>query len=46
MFDEVHGFALRGTFLIDADGVVRWSVVNASGEARDVAELSGALALL
>lgn len=29
------GFALRGTFLIDRDGVVRWSMVNGPGDRRD-----------
>jgi peroxiredoxin len=36
VFDEVAGCALRGSFLLDADGVVRWSVVNGIGEARDL----------
>ncbi|MCO1659531.1 peroxiredoxin [Pseudonocardia humida] len=29
------GFALRGTFLVDREGVVRFAEVNAVGEARD-----------
>jgi mycoredoxin-dependent peroxiredoxin len=36
VFDEGAGCALRGSFLLDADGVVRWSVVNGIGEARDI----------
>ncbi len=36
VFNPRKGLATRGTFLIDADGVVRWAVVNPTGEARDV----------
>ena len=39
VFDDRAGCALRGTFLIDADGVIRWRVVNGIGEARDLDEL-------
>ena len=35
VFNEAVGMALRGTFLIDVDGVVRFAEVNAPGEARD-----------
>jgi peroxiredoxin len=38
VFDDERGCALRGTFVIDAVGVVRWSVVNQTSDARDVAE--------
>lgn len=38
VFNPLEGLAMRGTFLIDADGVVRWSVVNSKGQARDVDE--------
>ncbi|MDD9207169.1 redoxin domain-containing protein [Georgenia sp. 10Sc9-8] len=34
VLDERSGFARRGSFLVDADGVLRWSVVTASGTAR------------
>ena len=36
VFNPREGLATRGTFLIDADGVVRWSVVNPKGQARDI----------
>jgi peroxiredoxin len=36
VFDETLGAAVRGTFIIDKDGVVRWRVVNAVGEARSL----------
>jgi len=38
VFNPHEGLATRGTFLIDADGVVRWSVVNPKGHARDIAD--------
>ncbi|HEU5486443.1 MAG TPA: peroxiredoxin [Microlunatus sp.] len=36
VFDEQAGCALRGSFLLDAGGAVRWRVVNGIGEARDL----------
>ncbi|MFI7699079.1 peroxiredoxin [Nonomuraea sp. NPDC049480] len=44
VFDESKGFALRGTFIIDGEGVIRWSVVNPISSARDVADYVKALA--
>ncbi|TNC22369.1 peroxiredoxin [Amycolatopsis alkalitolerans] len=48
VFNEAAGLAVRGTFLIDKAGVVRFAEVNQPGEARDqeawkkaVAELAG-----
>ena len=35
VFNEQAGLAVRGTFLIDTTGVVRFAEVNAPGEARD-----------
>jgi peroxiredoxin len=46
VFDESTGHALRGTFLIDADGVVRWRVVSARGQARDLQAYREAVAQL
>lgn len=46
IFDEDKGCALRGTFVIDRTGVVRWSVVNALPDARDLDEYVKALAAL
>ncbi len=40
------GFATRGTFLIDKDGNLAWSVVNSPGEARPLAAYQEALAAL
>ncbi len=44
VFDEAKGVAQRGTFVIDREGVIRWSVVNPSSQARDVADYVKALA--
>ncbi|EST22543.1 peroxiredoxin [Streptomyces niveus] len=46
IFDEDKGCALRGTFVIDRTGVVRWSVVNALPDARDLDQYVKALAAL
>lgn len=46
VFDETKGFAVRGTFVIDKAGVVRWKVVNPASDARDVADYRKALAAL
>ena len=46
VFSEEVGIALRGTFLVDRDGVVRWSVVNDIPDARDVDEYKKAIAAL
>lgn len=46
VFDEARGCALRGTFLVDGDGVVRWSVVNQLGDARSLDDYRAALASL
>lgn len=35
VFNDRAGAALRGTFLIDRQGIVRWSLVNPIGEPRD-----------
>lgn len=44
VFHEDAGAAVRGTFVIDTAGVVRWSVVNGIGDARDLEEYKKALA--
>ncbi|WP_298456835.1 peroxiredoxin [uncultured Cellulomonas sp.] len=36
VFDDARGRSLRGSFLVDADGVVRWAVVNPAGQARSL----------
>lgn len=44
VFDAERGCANRSTFVIDTEGVVRWSVHNAMPDARDLAEQSRVLA--
>ena len=46
VFNEDRGLALRGTFIIDKEGVLRWSVVNSPAEARSIADYKSALASL
>jgi mycoredoxin-dependent peroxiredoxin len=46
VFDPERGCALRGTFVVDRTGVVRWSVVNPIPEARNLDDYTRALATL
>jgi peroxiredoxin len=46
VFAEAAGRAERGTFLIDREGVLRWSVVNGPGEARPLGAYQEAIAAL
>jgi peroxiredoxin len=46
IFDEARGCALRGTFVIDKEGIIRWSVVNGLGDARSNDDYKAALAAL
>jgi alkyl hydroperoxide reductase subunit AhpC len=43
VFQESGGFSIRGTFLIDRDGVVRWTLVNGPSEKRDFGGYRAAL---
>ena len=44
VFDADAGCALRGTFVLDGDGVITWRTVNGIGEPRDLADVLGRLA--
>lgn len=46
VFLEDKGFATRGSFVIDKEGVIRWMVINGPGEARSADEYLEALAAL
>ncbi|QKW49677.1 peroxiredoxin [Streptomyces buecherae] len=46
VFDGEKGCAVRGTFVIDKEGVVRWTVVNGLPDARDLNDYVKALAEL
>lgn len=44
VFDDCHGCALRGTFVVDRAGLLRWQVVSAIADARDLDDCRLALA--
>ena len=46
VFNPRKGLATRGTFLVDAAGVVAWAIVNPEGEARDLADYRAAVGRL
>lgn len=46
VFNAERGLALRGTFIIDKQAVVRWNVVNSPAEARNINDYKSALASL
>ena len=46
VFEESRGCAVRGTFILDKEGLIRWSVVNGLPDARNLAEYKAALATL
>ena len=46
VFDEEKGCSVRGTFVIDKTGTVRWTVVNGLPDARDQGQYLAALAAL
>jgi len=46
VFDEVDGYARRGSFLLDAGGALRWSTVSAAGVARPFTAYRDAVAAL
>ncbi|MEI9906836.1 MAG: peroxiredoxin [Actinomycetota bacterium] len=46
VFNESRGAAIRGTFVIDKEGILRWQVVNGMGDARNIADYRSALAAL
>lgn len=46
VFDEAAGAALRGTFIVDRAGMLRWSVVNGIPDAREPGEYRRVLAEL
>ncbi|MCW2812313.1 MAG: putative peroxiredoxin [Friedmanniella sp.] len=44
VFDQAAGCSLRGTFVLDAEGRLRWQVVHQIGEPRALVDLLAALA--
>ena len=43
VFEQSGGFSTRGTFLIDREGIVRWTMVNGRSEKRDFSGYHAAL---
>lgn len=46
VFEEEKGRAVRASFLVDAEGVITWAVVNDADHVRDVRDYVGAIASL
>jgi peroxiredoxin len=46
VFDEARGCAVRGTFIVDKNGILVWQIVNGLGDARNLVEYKSALASL
>jgi len=46
VFNAERGMAIRGTFVVDKEGILRWQVVNGPGDARNAADYKAALAAL
>lgn len=46
VFDARQGMALRGSFLLDADGLIRWTLVNGQGQRRDFTDYQAAVSQL
>lgn len=46
VFNAARGCAIRGTFIIDKSGILRWQVVNATGEARSTQDYKSAIEAL
>jgi peroxiredoxin len=46
IFNDEVGCAMRGTFIIDKTGVIRWAVVNGLGDARNNGDYKAAVAAL
>lgn len=46
VFNDERGCAIRGTFIIDKEGILRWQVVNGIGDARNIGDYKAAIAAL
>ena len=46
VFDDARGCAIRGRFVIDKAGVLRWQIVNGLGDARNLADYKVAISAL
>jgi alkyl hydroperoxide reductase subunit AhpC len=46
VFDEERGCSIRGTFVIDKAGILRWQVVNGLGDGRNIEDYKTAISTL
>ena len=46
IFNEELGCAMRATFIIDKEGILRWQVINGLGDARNIADYKTAISAL
>jgi peroxiredoxin len=46
VFIEERGMPMRGTFVIDREGIVRWAVINSPADARSTADYRDAVAAI
>ncbi|MDP1720016.1 MAG: peroxiredoxin [Candidatus Nanopelagicaceae bacterium] len=46
VFNEARGCAIRGTFIVDKKGILRWRVVNVMGDVRNALDYKTAIAAL
>lgn len=46
VFNDERGCAVRGTFVIDKQGILRWQIVNSLGDSRNLVDYKEALAKL
>ena len=46
VFNDARGCAIRGTFVIDKAGILRWQVVNSIGDARNIVDYKAAISAL
>ncbi|MDA2962527.1 MAG: peroxiredoxin [Actinomycetota bacterium] len=46
VFDDARGCAIRGSFLIDKSGLLRWQIINGLGDARNIDDYKAAIAAL
>lgn len=46
VFNDQRGCAIRGTFIVDKSGILRWQVVHGMGDARSALDYKAAIAAL
>jgi peroxiredoxin len=46
VFEEARGCAIRGTFVMDKEGILRWQVVHGTGDVRNILDYKAAISAL